>query len=57
MAYDAVGSGRHQLVSLAKADLKCEKAAQGTLALKAKQSRTDDEDHPNRGLKCQINAS
>jgi len=55
MAHNAIRSGSHQLVSLANADLECEIAAQGTVALKAKKPCANDEDHPNRRLKCQMN--
>ena len=56
MAYDAVRSGSHQLVTLAKADLECEQATQDTVALKAKKSPANDEDHPDDRLECQFNA-
>ena len=56
VAYDAVRSGSHQLVSLAKADLECKKATQGTVALKAKKPPANDEDHPDNRLQCQFKA-
>ena len=55
VAYDAVGSSSHQLVTLANADLECEMTTQGAVALKAKKPSANGEDHPDNRLQCQIN--